>query len=98
MATYPVAGKSVLITGAARGIGAETARRLAAKGAKRTASKAASKASGASKPKKATPASNGSSNGHQEKSRDELYELAKKADVPGRSQMSKDELEKALKK
>lgn len=34
MATYPVAGKTVLITGAARGIGAETARRLAAKGAK----------------------------------------------------------------
>jgi NAD(P)-dependent dehydrogenase (short-subunit alcohol dehydrogenase family) len=34
MANYPVAGKSVLITGAARGIGAETARRLAAKGAK----------------------------------------------------------------
>lgn len=34
MSSYPVAGKSVLITGAARGIGAETARRLAAKGAK----------------------------------------------------------------
>lgn len=34
MVSYPVAGKSVLITGAARGIGAETARRLAAKGAK----------------------------------------------------------------
>jgi NAD(P)-dependent dehydrogenase (short-subunit alcohol dehydrogenase family) len=34
VASYPVAGKSVLITGAARGIGAETARRLAAKGAK----------------------------------------------------------------
>jgi len=34
MATYPVAGKTVLITGAARGIGAETARRLATKGAK----------------------------------------------------------------
>jgi NAD(P)-dependent dehydrogenase (short-subunit alcohol dehydrogenase family) len=34
MASYPVAGKSILITGAARGIGAETARRLAAKGAK----------------------------------------------------------------
>jgi NAD(P)-dependent dehydrogenase (short-subunit alcohol dehydrogenase family) len=34
MASYPVAGKSVLITGAARGIGAETARRLAAKGAR----------------------------------------------------------------
>jgi NAD(P)-dependent dehydrogenase (short-subunit alcohol dehydrogenase family) len=30
MSSYPVAGKSVLITGAARGIGAETARRLAA--------------------------------------------------------------------
>jgi NAD(P)-dependent dehydrogenase (short-subunit alcohol dehydrogenase family) len=30
----PVAGKSVLITGAARGIGAETARRLAARGAR----------------------------------------------------------------
>jgi NAD(P)-dependent dehydrogenase (short-subunit alcohol dehydrogenase family) len=34
MASYPVTGKSVLITGAARGIGAKTARRLAAKGAK----------------------------------------------------------------
>ena len=34
MASYPVAGKSILITGPARGIGAETARRLAAKGAK----------------------------------------------------------------
>jgi NAD(P)-dependent dehydrogenase (short-subunit alcohol dehydrogenase family) len=34
MGSYPVTGKSVLITGAARGIGAETARRLAAKGAK----------------------------------------------------------------
>ena len=34
MASYLVAGKSILITGAARGIGAETARRLAAKGAK----------------------------------------------------------------
>ena len=31
---YPVGGKTVLITGAARGIGAETARRLAAKGAR----------------------------------------------------------------
>ena len=34
MARYPVAGKSVLITGAARGIGAESARGLARKGAK----------------------------------------------------------------
>jgi NAD(P)-dependent dehydrogenase (short-subunit alcohol dehydrogenase family) len=34
MASYPVQGKTVLITGAARGIGAETARRLAAKGAR----------------------------------------------------------------
>jgi NAD(P)-dependent dehydrogenase (short-subunit alcohol dehydrogenase family) len=34
VARYPVAGKSVLITGAARGIGAESARRLARKGAK----------------------------------------------------------------
>src|SRR5436190_24372647 len=34
MASYPVAGKSILITGPARGIGAETARRLAARGAK----------------------------------------------------------------
>src|SRR5689334_2972899 len=31
---YPVAGKVVLVTGAARGIGAETARRLAARGAR----------------------------------------------------------------
>jgi NAD(P)-dependent dehydrogenase (short-subunit alcohol dehydrogenase family) len=34
VATYSVNGKSILITGAARGIGAETARRLAAKGAR----------------------------------------------------------------
>jgi NAD(P)-dependent dehydrogenase (short-subunit alcohol dehydrogenase family) len=34
MSTYPIAGKTVLITGAARGIGAETARRLASKGAR----------------------------------------------------------------
>src|SRR5689334_25099042 len=34
MSPYPIAGKTVFITGAARGIGAETARRLAAKGAK----------------------------------------------------------------
>ena len=32
--TWPVRGKTVLITGAARGIGAESARRLAARGAK----------------------------------------------------------------
>jgi hypothetical protein len=31
-------------------------------------------------------------------SREELYEQAKKADIPGRSEMSKDELERALKK
>jgi NAD(P)-dependent dehydrogenase (short-subunit alcohol dehydrogenase family) len=33
MASYPVSGKTMFITGAARGIGAETARRLAKKGA-----------------------------------------------------------------
>jgi hypothetical protein len=33
-----------------------------------------------------------------EKTRDELYELAKKADIPGRSGMSKEELAKALAK
>src|SRR5436309_14124964 len=32
--TYPIAGKTVLITGAARGIGAESARALARRGAK----------------------------------------------------------------
>ena len=32
--THPIGGRSVLITGAARGIGAETARRLAARGAR----------------------------------------------------------------
>jgi NAD(P)-dependent dehydrogenase (short-subunit alcohol dehydrogenase family) len=34
MPSYPIDGKTVLITGAARGIGAETARRLASKGAR----------------------------------------------------------------
>ena len=34
MAHYPIAGRSVVITGAARGIGAECARRLSKKGAK----------------------------------------------------------------
>ena len=34
MAAYPLSGKVVLITGPARGIGAETARRLAARGAR----------------------------------------------------------------
>ena len=38
-----------------------------------------------------------SSNGDLEsRSKDELYELAKKADIPGRSEMSKDELVEAL--
>ena len=32
--TYSISGKTVFITGGARGIGAETARRLAAKGAR----------------------------------------------------------------
>lgn len=45
---------------------------------------------------------NGNGNGNgigklTEKTRAELYELAKKADLPGRSTMSKDELAKALK-
>ena len=48
----------------------------------------------------------GSSNGHSgngsngsigQKTRTELYELAKKMDIPGRSSMTKEELEKALK-
>lgn len=52
-----------------------------------------------------TPSSNKSSNGNGHKgkpgdlvskTRAELYELAKKADLPGRSSMSKDELAKAL--
>src|SRR5918911_4970396 len=34
MPSYPIAGKTVFITGAARGIGAESARRLARKGAR----------------------------------------------------------------
>jgi DNA end-binding protein Ku len=43
------------------------------------------------------PAPARSGNGNLEsKSKEELYELAKKADIPGRSDMSKDELVKAL--
>lgn len=42
-------------------------------------------------------AGNGNGNGGlTSKTRAELYELAKKADLPGRSTMSKDELAKAL--
>ncbi|HYP22716.1 MAG TPA: Rho termination factor N-terminal domain-containing protein [Actinomycetota bacterium] len=43
---------------------------------------------------------NGNGNGSKDltaKTRAELYELAKKADLPGRSSMSKDDLAKALK-
>lgn len=43
---------------------------------------------------------NGNGNGAKDltaKTRAELYELAKKADLPGRSSMSKDDLAKALK-
>lgn len=58
----------------------------------------------ASKAVRATPASRGNRNGSNgngskdltAKTRAELYELAKKADLPGRSGMSKDELAKAL--
>jgi DNA end-binding protein Ku len=42
-----------------------------------------------------TPARNGDE-GLEGKSKEELYELAKKADIPGRSEMSKDELVEAL--
>ena len=50
---------------------------------------------------RATPSANGNGNGSKNltaKTRAELYELAKKADLPGRSAMSKDELTKALKR
>lgn len=58
----------------------------------------------ASKAVRATPAArnrtrNSNGNGSKDltaKTRAELYELAKKADLPGRSAMSKDELAKAL--
>jgi DNA end-binding protein Ku len=39
---------------------------------------------------------NGGGDGLSELSREELYERAKKADIPGRSQMSKEELVEAL--
>jgi hypothetical protein len=39
-----------------------------------------------------------SSDGGEGPSREELYELAKKADIPGRSEMSKNQLERALKR
>jgi hypothetical protein len=53
-----------------------------------------------SKAVRPTPSANGNGNGGKDlsaKTRAELYELAKKADLPGRSAMSKDELAKALK-
>lgn len=40
---------------------------------------------------------NGSNGSVVQKTRTELYEMAKKMDIPGRSSMSKEELEKALK-
>ena len=40
---------------------------------------------------------NGSNSSIAQKTRTELYELAKKMDLPGRSSMTKEELEKALK-
>lgn len=39
-----------------------------------------------------------SSEGDEGPSREELYELAKKADIPGRSEMSKNQLRRALKR
>jgi hypothetical protein len=53
----------------------------------------------ASKAVRATPGARSNGNGSKDlgaKTRAELYELAKKADLPGRSGMSKDELAKAL--
>lgn len=46
---------------------------------------------------RATPSSNGSGGADlTAKTRSELYEMAKKIDLPGRSAMSKDELARAL--
>ena len=39
---------------------------------------------------------NGGGNGLSDLSREELYERAKRKDVPGRSQMNKEELKEAL--
>ena len=53
-----------------------------------------------SKAVRPTPSAKGNGNGSKDltaKTRAELYELAKKVDLPGRSAMSKDELAKALK-
>jgi len=47
-------------------------------------------------PNKRTQGTGNSTNGYEERSRDELYNIAKEKDIPGRSKMDKEELIRAI--
>ena len=81
--------------------GAAAVAAAASGAANRSSSSTSTKRSGSgsatkSRPTASTSSSNGKAKSVAEKTRDELYELAKKADIPGRSGMTKDVLAKAL--
>ena len=73
------------------------------KSSSRTTAKGHSQGNNANKEKKSAPsnaknasASKGSQNGSSEKTKAELLEMAKKMDITGRHDMTKDELMKAI--
>lgn len=47
-------------------------------------------------PNKRTQGTGNPTNGYEERSRDELYNIAKEKDIPGRSKMDKEELIRAI--
>ena len=47
-------------------------------------------------PNKRTQGTGNPTNGYEERSRDELYNIAKEKDIPGRSKMTKEELIEAI--
>jgi hypothetical protein len=57
----------------------------------------ASLLTGVAPPRRRGPSIASGDGEYESMSKDELYELAKEADIPGRSDMSKNELVKALK-